>query len=162
LKNWYNCTCLYNPTGIKANKFIPHILIDTKRTSELAKRGHCKSLLNALRIIGVSIRVIPYFSIPLIHDTYPGNLNDAVEFARMVNRLKNRCQLLTGKDDFIMTIIFDSGNNSEENIKLLISGAVCQVCLSCENGKLFVNSHYRLCFREFKGGRLKVERSIVC
>jgi transposase len=95
--------------------------IDTKQESELAKRGHCKSKRNDLRVVGLSLMVSPDFSIPLIHETYPGNMNDAKEFAFMVNRLKNRCKALTGKNNDV-TLVFDRGNNSEDNIKLLISG----------------------------------------
>jgi transposase len=48
-------------------------------------------------------------------------MNDTKEFARMVTRLKYHCKELTGKDNGI-TLIFDHRNNSEDNIKLLISG----------------------------------------
>jgi transposase len=95
--------------------------VDTKQESELAKRGHCKSKRNDLRVVGLSLMVSPDYSIPLIHETYPGNRNDTKEFAFMVKRLKNRCKALTGKDNNV-TIVFDQGNNSEENIKLLMSG----------------------------------------
>ena len=94
--------------------------IDTKQESKLARRGHCKSKRNDLRIVGLSLMVSPDFSIPLIHETYPGNMSDAKEFAYMANRLKKRCKALAGKDKTI-TIVFDRGNNSEDNIKLLIS-----------------------------------------
>jgi transposase len=87
--------------------------IDTKQESELAKRGHCKSKRNDLRVVGLSLMVSPDFSIPLIHETYPGNMNDAKQFAYMVNRLKHRCKALTGKDNNV-TIVFDRGNNSED------------------------------------------------
>jgi transposase len=95
--------------------------IDTTQDSELAKRGHCKSKRNDLRVVGLSLMVSPDFSIPLIHETYSGNKNDAKQFANMVNRLKCRCKVLTGKDSNV-TIVFDRGNNSEDNIKSLMSG----------------------------------------
>jgi transposase len=95
--------------------------INTKHDSELAKHGHCKSKRNDLRIVGLSLMVSPDYSIPLIHDTYPGNMNDAKEFARMVERLKWRSKTLTGAESKI-TLIFDRGNNSEDNINLLTSG----------------------------------------
>jgi transposase len=95
--------------------------MDTKQTSELAKRGNCKAKRKDLRIVGLSLMVSPDFSIPLIHEAYPGNQNDSKEFACMVKRLKERCQVLTGKESDI-TLVFDRGNNSEDNIHLLISG----------------------------------------
>jgi transposase len=94
--------------------------IDTKKDSELAKLGHCKSKRNDLRIVGLALMISPDFSIPLIYEAYPGNTNDAKEFANMVNRLKYRCKALSGKDNAV-TMVFDRGNNSEDNIKLLVS-----------------------------------------
>jgi transposase len=95
--------------------------INTKQDSELAKRGDYKSKQNDLRIVGLSLMVSPDFSIPITYDTYPGNINDAKEFSRMVERLKRRFKTLTGAESKI-TLVFDRGNNSEENINLLASG----------------------------------------
>ncbi|MDR1322567.1 MAG: IS1634 family transposase, partial [Gracilibacteraceae bacterium] len=95
--------------------------IDTMQNCELPKRGHNKEKRNDLRIVAMSLMVSPDFSIPLIHETYPGNMHDTKEFAVMMKRLKTRCQALTGKRTDV-TVIFDRGNNSEDNIELLTSG----------------------------------------
>jgi transposase len=95
--------------------------IDTMQNCSLPKRGHSKEKRNDLRIVAMSLMVSPDFSIPLIHETYPGNKHDAKEFTSMMERLKNRCQSLTGKEADV-TVIFDRGNNSEDNIDLLMSG----------------------------------------
>jgi transposase len=95
--------------------------IDTMQDCNLPQRGHSKEKRNDLRIVSMSLMVSPDFSIPLIHETYPGNRHDAKEFTAMINRLKKRCKLLTGKETDV-TVIFDRGNNSEDNIKLLMSG----------------------------------------
>jgi len=95
--------------------------IDTKQDSELAKRGNCKSKRNDLRIVGLSLMVSPEFSIPLLHETYPGNRNDAKEFPIMMERLKSRYEAITGKTSDV-TVVFDRGNNSENNIDLLEDG----------------------------------------
>ncbi len=95
--------------------------IDTNQPSELAKRGPCKSKRNDLRIVGLSLMVSPEFSIPLLHEVYPGNRNDTKQFRRMVEQLKTRYESVTGKKTAI-TIVFDRGNNSEANIELLESG----------------------------------------
>ena len=94
--------------------------IDTKQDSELAKRGRCKSKRNDLKIVGLSMLVSPDHSIPLLYDTYPGNRNDAAEFTIMLNKLRSRYQYITNKPADI-TVIFDRGNNSENNIKILES-----------------------------------------
>jgi transposase len=95
--------------------------MDTMNKSGLAKRGHCKHKRKDLRIVGLSLMVSPDFSIPLLHEAYPGNDGDAKEFKVMVKRLKERYDAIT-KTDSDVTIVFDRGNNSEENIELLESG----------------------------------------
>ena len=97
--------------------------IDTMQDSELAKRGHNKEKRNDLRIVGLSMMVSPDHSIPLLHDTYPGNMSDAKEFPAMVKKLKTRYETITKRNTDI-TIVFDRGNNSEDNISLLESGGV--------------------------------------
>ena len=93
----------------------------TNNKSALAKRGHCKHKRNDLRIVGLSLMVSPDFSIPLLHEAYPGNDGDAKEFRVMVEKLKKRYDAIT-KTDSDVTIVFDRGNNSEDNIELLESG----------------------------------------
>jgi transposase len=95
--------------------------IDTMQKSELAKRGHSKEKRNDLRIVGLSLMVSPEFSIPLLHETYPGNIGDAKEFPVMMERLKSRYESITGRAADI-TAVFDRGNNSENNLDILESG----------------------------------------
>jgi transposase len=95
--------------------------IDTKNKCETAQRGHSKEKHNDLRIVGLSLMVSPDFSIPLLHEVYPGNRSDSIEFAVMMQSLKQRYEKITGKKTDI-TVVFDRGNNGEENIELLESG----------------------------------------
>jgi len=95
--------------------------IDTMQDSVLPKRGNCKSKRNDLKIVGLALMVSPEFAIPLLHDTYPGNRSDAKEFPVMIERLKSRYESMTGKTADV-TIVFDRGNNSENNIDILESG----------------------------------------
>jgi transposase len=97
--------------------------IDTMQDSELAKRGHSKEKRNDLRVVGLSMMVSPDHAIPLLHDIYPGNMSDAKEFPVMVQKLKARYEAITKKSTDV-TIVFDRGNNSEDNIELLESGDV--------------------------------------
>lgn len=92
--------------------------IDTMQETEVAKRGHSKEKRNDLKIVSLALMVSPEFSIPLLHETYPGNRSDSQEFYVMVQFLKHRYEKLTGKNTDI-TVVFDRGNNSEENIELL-------------------------------------------
>lgn len=95
--------------------------IDTKQDCELAKRGHSKEKHNDLRIVGLSLMVSPDFAIPLLHEAYPGNTNDSKQFAKMMTSLKERYEGITGKQANV-TVVFDRGNNSEDNISLLEDG----------------------------------------
>lgn len=93
--------------------------IDTENTkAELAKRGHNKEKRNDLRIIGLSLMVTEEDEIPLFYETYEGNRPDSVQFKETVGRLSERYRKVFGKEPDI-TLIFDRGNNSAENIHLL-------------------------------------------
>jgi transposase len=94
--------------------------IDTKTTSALAKRGKSKEHRADLRIIGMSLMVSPDHNLPLFHEAYPGNMNDAKRFSEVVERLKARYQKL-GNGECIPTFVFDRGNNSDDNIKNLLT-----------------------------------------
>lgn len=92
--------------------------IDTMQKCETAKRGNSKEKRKDLRIIGLSLMVSGDFSIPLLHETYPGNRPDSKQFYIMMEKLKKRYESITGhKSD--VTVVFDRGNNSEDNINLL-------------------------------------------
>lgn len=92
--------------------------IDTMQDSNLAKRGHSKEKRNDLRIVGLSMMVTPDCNIPLLYDTYPGNTPDSKQFSIMLDKLKARYEKLTAQKTDI-TIIFDRGNNSQDNIDTL-------------------------------------------
>jgi transposase len=95
--------------------------IDTMQDGELSKRGRCKKKRYDLRIVGLSLMVSPEFSVPLLHEAYPGNRSDAKEFPVMMERLKSRYEAITGKASDV-TVVFDRGNNSQDNIDFLESG----------------------------------------
>jgi transposase len=58
-------------------------------------------------------------NIPLLHETYPGNVHDAKIFPEMIDKLVDRLRnLKINTSD--MTVVFDKGNNSEDNIYKII------------------------------------------
>lgn len=97
--------------------------IDTMQDCDSAKRGHSKEKRNDLRLVGLSLMVSPEFSIPLLHETYPGNRSDSKEFEIMMKNLKQRYEYITGKNTDV-TVVFDRGNNSSDNIELLEAGKI--------------------------------------
>jgi transposase len=82
----------------------------------LAQRGHSKEGRAALRIVGLALLVSTDFHVPLCHQTYPGNQPDSPTFAGLTDELVARHQLLAGQVEDI-TLIFDKGNNSRDNLK---------------------------------------------
>lgn len=98
--------------------------LDTANPSALAKRGKSKEKRADLKIVGLSLMVSPDHNIPLFHETYPGNTNDARQFSAVISKLKDRYRKL-GKSECVVTLVFDKGNNNEENIQSLIDTDPC-------------------------------------
>jgi len=94
-----------------------YTFIDTfNERCTIAQRGHSKEGRAALRIVGLALLVTADFHIPLCHHTYPGNQPDSPTFASLTDELIKRHELLTNCVEGI-TLIFDKGNNSKENLK---------------------------------------------
>ncbi len=81
----------------------------------LARRGKSKEHRADLRIIGVALLVSMDFHVPLFHHTYPGNTHDSKTFASVTEELVARYRLLEQHCQDI-TLVFDKGNNSADNI----------------------------------------------
>jgi len=81
----------------------------------IAKRGKSKEGRAALRIVGLALLVTADFHVPLFHDTYPGNRNDVTTFDSVTKRLLARCKLLSAGAEHV-TLVFDKGNNSQNNL----------------------------------------------
>lgn len=86
--------------------------------NQLAQRGHAKSKRRDLRIIGLALLVSWDFHIPLFSKIYEGNQNDSVTFSRVIDDLLARYRMFKEKCQSI-TLVFDKGNNSGENIQAL-------------------------------------------
>jgi len=97
--------------------------IDTTTDTKLAKRGNSKQKRNDLKIVGLSMMVSPDFSVPLFHEVYPGNTFDSSQFRDVIGKLKTR-YLNICKSPKNITLVFDKGNNSPDNMELLKDGDV--------------------------------------
>jgi transposase len=88
-----------------------------------AKRGKNKQGRSNLRQIGYALFCTSDGHIPLMYDVYEGNRNDAKQFTDMVSGFgqfaKKLCAMASAPPD--ITLIFDKGNNSEDNFELLDS-----------------------------------------
>jgi transposase len=84
----------------------------------IAQRGHSKQKRSDLRIVGLGLVVSVDGGIPLVSHAYPGNKPDVTQFASLVESLTARFGALGG-DTERLTLVFDAGQNSADNIELL-------------------------------------------
>jgi transposase len=84
----------------------------------LAQRGKSKEGRTSLRIVGLALLVTADAHVPLCHQTYPGNQPDAPTFAGLTEELVARHQLVARGVERV-TLIFDKGNNSKDNLTAL-------------------------------------------
>ena len=92
--------------------------LSSDNPSHLAQRGHAKSKRTDLRIVGLALMVSWDFHIPLFSRVYEGNQPDSVTFSQVLDELVARYQMFRERCRRI-TLVFDKGNNSEENIQCL-------------------------------------------
>ena len=86
--------------------------------AKLPQRGHSKSGRDHLRLLGLAVMVTAEGEVPLFHHTYAGNQHDSVSFHSVAEHLFERCRSFSQQVRQV-TLIFDQGNNSEENLKLV-------------------------------------------
>lgn len=89
--------------------------VDSTNPAELPQRGHAKSKRMDLRIVGLALLVSVDGMIPLFSQIYPGNQPDSVTFRSVTDDLVARYRLLARQLEHV-TLVFDKGNNSEENL----------------------------------------------
>ena len=101
-----------------------YTFIDTFNTRcHIARRGKNKQGQNNLRQVSYALFCSADGQIPLYYDVYDGNRNDAKQFPLMLERFGAFLSELQGKACPInsITLVFDKGNNSPDNIALLDS-----------------------------------------
>jgi transposase len=93
--------------------------VDSASAATLPQRGHAKSKRTDLRVVGLALLVTADGELPLFSQVYPGNQPDSVTFASVTAELVARYRLLAKETEHV-TLVFDKGNNSEENIEELM------------------------------------------
>ena len=86
--------------------------------AQLPQRGHGKQGRDNLRLLGLAVLVTADGEVPLFHHTYAGNQHDSVTFRSVAEQLFARCRAFSQEVRQI-TLVFDKGNNSEENLELV-------------------------------------------
>jgi transposase len=86
--------------------------------AQLPQRGHSKEGRDNLRLLGLALLVTSDGEVPLFHHTYQGNQHDSVTFHSVAEEFLQRCRCLAeGASD--VTLVFDKGNNSKENLAIV-------------------------------------------
>jgi len=93
--------------------------IATASPAALPQRGHNKQKRNDLKQVSLALLAAADGHVPLLHELYPGNVPDSKEFAAVHARLAERCRALAGDGATEVTLVFDKGNNSAENLALV-------------------------------------------
>jgi transposase len=90
-----------------------------KKVEELAQNGNNKQYRNHMKQISMGLAVSED-NVPFMHEVYEGNKHDAKIFPELIDALTERLTNLkiTTED---MILVFDKGNNSEINIKDVMS-----------------------------------------
>jgi transposase len=83
----------------------------------IARRGHAKGGRHDLRLVGLALCVALDGNIPLVHELYEGNRNDASEFPEALALIARRLPALGLSDEQLaeLTLVYDKGNNSKAN-----------------------------------------------
>jgi transposase len=99
-----------------------YTFLDTFNTRcGLAARGKNKQGRDNLRQVSYALFCAADGQFPLFYDVYPGNRNDARQFAEVLGRFHQFFRELSSPAATVpeTTLIFDKGNNSADNFRLL-------------------------------------------
>jgi transposase len=85
--------------------------------NQIARRGHAKGGRRDLRLVGLALAVALDANVPLCHELYAGNTNDASEFPHALELIRSRLEGLSinTQERSQLTLIYDKGNNSAAN-----------------------------------------------
>jgi len=84
--------------------------------SDLNEKGHNKAFHHHLRQVGLAVSVVKGLGLPLIHELYGGSEHDATIFPTAISRTIDRVRELSSGHVEGLTVVFDKGNNSSDNI----------------------------------------------
>ena len=84
----------------------------------LLQFGHCKESRYGNRIVSYYLLCARESGVPLMHQTYAGNVQDAKKFKKVPDMIKTRLESLD-RDPNKVTLVFDKGNHSPEAFKAI-------------------------------------------
>lgn len=104
--------CVYDTTN-----FYTYISSRNER-AKLAERGHNKQRRHDLRQLGLALVLDRKSQLPLFHELYRGAQSDARTLRELMGPIRSRLRKLKTRPEQL-TLIFDAGSNSSENLKRL-------------------------------------------
>jgi transposase len=120
------CKKVYSEFGLKSDCFLFDptnffTYIREYKKNTIAQRGRNKRKRNDLRQVSMSLLVTrDECNVPLMHETYEGNVPDASHFKQVLVLMERRFKAI-GLALPEITLVFDKGNNSEDAYKFLDS-----------------------------------------
>jgi len=82
---------------------------------ELPRRGKNKAGKDHLNQVGVGLVVSKVYGLPMLHQVYPGQRHESALFPQVLRELADRYARLMGSTQQL-TLLFDKGINSQENL----------------------------------------------
>lgn len=129
-------------------------IASTNTHCQLPERGHNKQKRDDLRQVGVVLLCSRIGGLPLWHQTYGGAIADAKSFANALPAVRQRLVELH-RDVTSLTIIFDKGNVSRANQKLVDDSGINYVTAltAASQQELVQQANPRLAPVELAGGQ---------
>lgn len=113
-------TLFYDPTNF-------FTYINPKEGAELPRHGHSKEGRFTLNLVGLSLFCTKDGGLPVLHETYPGNVQDAKLFKQQVPRLLERLKRV-GINPEEVCLVFDKGNLSQEAFDQINDSGIHFIC----------------------------------
>jgi len=113
-------TLFYDPTNF-------FTYINPKEGAELPRHGHSKESRFTLNLVGLSLFCTNDGGLPVLHETYPGNVQDAKLFKQQVPRLLERLKRV-GINPEEICLVFDKGNLSQEAFDQINDAGIHFIC----------------------------------
>jgi len=113
-------TLFYDPTNF-------FTYINPKEGVELPRHGHSKEGRFTLNLVGLTLFCTKDGGLPVLHDIYPGNVQDAKLFKEQIPHLLERLKRV-GIDPREICLVFDKGNLSQEAFEQINDANIRFVC----------------------------------
>lgn len=129
-------------------------IASTNTRPKLPARGHQKQKRDDLRQVSVALLCSRHEGIPLWHRTYGGQVADATCFAEVLPMIRQRLGEL-GRDLESLTIVYDKGNVSRANQKLVDQATLHYVTAipNTSQRKLLAEANAALALVDFGDGQ---------